>query len=424
MTTGGGRAVRRSRRSRSRGRDERRPLLSRRARGAAGRVAERAVLPFPSHQVDPYRGLAPHFRVDLRARACAACRRARRRARRRRVGAGAAAAAAGAGVDSRDVVRSAAGRRDRSAWRWPRSWSTVATNGRIPSTNTASSRSAAGILDVYPAGERHRSASSSSATRWSRSAASTRARSVRSKRSISSRSFRCASPRGRGATAPTRGRIAGVAGRSSTTSAPRGRCASSSPSPGCARADREVDAQHGGVVRAAASDKTPRERRTAVAAGAAAGLAGRRADSLAPAQTLEELADRRSDDTGQTVHMPVAARAGVPRPHRRLDRGACKQARERGDTMLFVASTHGRAERTVELLHDYELRALLAATSDERVEGAVLVAEGLLSRGFRLPDAGAADLRRDRHLRGRTPADDERAASDRSRRRFCRICAT
>ena len=28
--------------------------------------------------------------------------------------------------------------------------------------------------------------------------------------------------------------------------------------------------------------------------------------------------------------------------------------------MLFVASTHGRAERTVELLHDYEVRALLA----------------------------------------------------------------
>ncbi len=64
-----------------------------------------------------------------------------------------------------------------------------------------------------------------------------------------------------------------------------------------------------------------------------------------------------------------------------------RQARDRGDSILFVASTHGRAERTVELLHDYELRALLATTSDERVEGAVVVAEGLLSRGFRLPDA-------------------------------------
>jgi transcription-repair coupling factor (superfamily II helicase) len=65
-----------------------------------------------------------------------------------------------------------------------------------------------------------------------------------------------------------------------------------------------------------------------------------------------------------------------------------KQARDQGETVLFVASTHGRAERTVELLHDYDVRALLAAKADERVEGAVLVAEGLLSKGFRLPGVG------------------------------------
>jgi transcription-repair coupling factor (superfamily II helicase) len=64
-----------------------------------------------------------------------------------------------------------------------------------------------------------------------------------------------------------------------------------------------------------------------------------------------------------------------------------KQAREQNETVLFVASTHGRAERTVELLHDYDVRALLASNADERVEGAVLVAEGLLSKGFRLADA-------------------------------------
>ena len=64
-----------------------------------------------------------------------------------------------------------------------------------------------------------------------------------------------------------------------------------------------------------------------------------------------------------------------------------RQARDRGETVLFVASTHGRAERTVELLRDYEIRALPAGQADERVEGAVLVAEGLLSRGFRLPAA-------------------------------------
>ncbi len=64
-----------------------------------------------------------------------------------------------------------------------------------------------------------------------------------------------------------------------------------------------------------------------------------------------------------------------------------RHARDQNETVLFVASTHGRAERTVELLHDYEIRALLATKADERVEGAVLVAEGLLSKGFRLGDA-------------------------------------
>jgi transcription-repair coupling factor (superfamily II helicase) len=64
-----------------------------------------------------------------------------------------------------------------------------------------------------------------------------------------------------------------------------------------------------------------------------------------------------------------------------------KQAHAQGETVLFVASTHGRAERTVELLHDYEVRAMLATKADERVDGAVLVAEGLLSKGFRLPEA-------------------------------------
>jgi transcription-repair coupling factor (superfamily II helicase) len=64
-----------------------------------------------------------------------------------------------------------------------------------------------------------------------------------------------------------------------------------------------------------------------------------------------------------------------------------RAARDRGESVLFVASTHGRAERTVELLRDYEIRALPAGQADERVEGAVLVAEGLLSRGFRLTAA-------------------------------------
>ena len=61
-----------------------------------------------------------------------------------------------------------------------------------------------------------------------------------------------------------------------------------------------------------------------------------------------------------------------------------RQAQERGDLVVFVAGSHGRAERTVEMLHDYELRAVMAADAGDVVAGAVLVAEGWLSKGFRL----------------------------------------
>ncbi len=88
-----------------------------------------------------------------------------------------------------------------------------------------------------------------------------------------------------------------------------------------------------------------------------------------------------------------------------------RQARDRGETVLFVASTHGRAERTVELLREYEIRALPAAQADERVEGAVLVAEGLLSRGFRLP-AAALQIYAETDI-----FEEERRRSTTSRRR-------
>ncbi|MDP2318598.1 MAG: transcription-repair coupling factor [Acidobacteriota bacterium] len=61
-----------------------------------------------------------------------------------------------------------------------------------------------------------------------------------------------------------------------------------------------------------------------------------------------------------------------------------RAALERGDRVVFVAGTHGRAERTVELLRDYDVRAVMATEAGDVVSGAVLVAEGWLSKGFRL----------------------------------------
>ena len=65
-----------------------------------------------------------------------------------------------------------------------------------------------------------------------------------------------------------------------------------------------------------------------------------------------------------------------------------RKVRETGETVLFVAATPGRAERTIELLKDYDVLAVQADRADDARYAAVLVALGKLSRGFRLPQAG------------------------------------
>ena len=65
-----------------------------------------------------------------------------------------------------------------------------------------------------------------------------------------------------------------------------------------------------------------------------------------------------------------------------------RKARERGDAIVFVADTPGRADRTLELLADYDVFAVPVDRSEDSRTASVLVAVGHLSRGFRLPDAG------------------------------------
>ncbi len=64
-----------------------------------------------------------------------------------------------------------------------------------------------------------------------------------------------------------------------------------------------------------------------------------------------------------------------------------RRARDRGDTIVFVAHSPGRAERTIELLADYEVFAVPIERAADAHAAAVLVGTGYLSRGFRLPDA-------------------------------------
>jgi transcription-repair coupling factor (superfamily II helicase) len=65
-----------------------------------------------------------------------------------------------------------------------------------------------------------------------------------------------------------------------------------------------------------------------------------------------------------------------------------RRLREEGETTLFVAATPGRAERTVELLKEYDVFAIPVERAEDARYAAVLVAIGSLSRGFRLPEAG------------------------------------
>ncbi|HTM03251.1 MAG TPA: transcription-repair coupling factor [Vicinamibacterales bacterium] len=64
-----------------------------------------------------------------------------------------------------------------------------------------------------------------------------------------------------------------------------------------------------------------------------------------------------------------------------------RQGRERGDTVLFVAESPGLAERVVEILHDYDIVAVPVERAEETYSAAVLIGVGSLSRGFHLSDA-------------------------------------
>ncbi|MGH9345980.1 MAG: transcription-repair coupling factor, partial [Vicinamibacterales bacterium] len=64
-----------------------------------------------------------------------------------------------------------------------------------------------------------------------------------------------------------------------------------------------------------------------------------------------------------------------------------RHSRERGDTVLVVAESTGRAERTIEILHEYDILAVPVERAEAAYVASVLVAIGSISRGFRLPDA-------------------------------------
>src|SRR5262245_5026896 len=107
------------------------------------------------------------------------------------------------------------------------------------------------------------------------------------------------------------------------------------------------------------------------------------ADPLAAAARLEELAIEEGDTIRHVSCQPAMEFRG-----RVGDWVAdLRQARDRGDTVIFIADSAGRAERTAEILKDYEVVALPVDHADATVAAAVLIAVGTVSRGFRLTGA-------------------------------------
>ena len=104
---------------------------------------------------------------------------------------------------------------------------------------------------------------------------------------------------------------------------------------------------------------------------------------LSAAIVVEELALGEAEDTSGRLTVSVQPTTTF---HGRIPDWITdtKAALANGDRIVFVAGSHGRAERTIELLKDYDVRAVTATDAGDVTRGAVVVIEGWLSKGFRL----------------------------------------
>jgi transcription-repair coupling factor (superfamily II helicase) len=115
------------------------------------------------------------------------------------------------------------------------------------------------------------------------------------------------------------------------------------------------------------------------------------AERLASAVRLEQLsiesdaAERGAKESG-TRH--VACQPVIEFSGRVQDWIAeVRRAREQQELVVFVAASPGRAERMLEIARDYQIIAAPAERAEDAHTAALIVAVGRLSRGFRLPAA-------------------------------------
>jgi transcription-repair coupling factor (superfamily II helicase) len=113
------------------------------------------------------------------------------------------------------------------------------------------------------------------------------------------------------------------------------------------------------------------------------------AAAIGDATALEslEIGEEPAPDTRESRH--IACQPALEFAGRVQDWVAeIRRSRERGDTLIFIANSAGRAERTIELLADYDVFAVPIERAEDAQRTSVLVGTGYLSRGFRLPEVG------------------------------------
>ena len=337
--------------------------------GASDSDVQRAILPFPSLQVDPYRGMTPHFRV---AAARAGALHAAATGTARLIVASAAALLPRVSPPAR-LLRASIELRSGTEIA-PQALADLLVDAGFTREDPVDEHGAfairGGIVDIFPAGD---------------------AEPVRMEfvgdMVESLRRFDPATQRSTGATdyllvAPVRERFDGDDAALSVTeflgAGGRVRLLVSE--------HEQVD-QQGRRVRdqleASFTDASARGHVPALPP-AEAFIAWEDVDaSTAAAPRLEELGIE-EPGTRQVVCQPAMEFRG-----RVGDWIAdVRQARQRGDTVLFVAQSTGRAERTVEILREYDILATPVEHAEDAHPSSVLVAVGSITKGFRLGDAG------------------------------------
>jgi transcription-repair coupling factor (superfamily II helicase) len=373
--------------------------------GLAQTAVERAVLPFPSHEVDPYRGLAPHVGVtSARARALHAVARGTARV--------VIASAAGLlpRVTPPERMLAAALELKPGQDIAPTDLAELLVDAGFSREDPADEHGEfairGGIVDIFPAGETHPVRLEFIGD------------TIETLRTYDPSTQRSIAPIDQIAVVPLRDVLAGLKPQAASEVAQ-----DFSP----AHLDRSATLFD--YLARAQDSRVIVSERDEVGANAVRMLeqiqhsydeaVGRAADpAFGPAPPSElfaewELVESRLTQATHLAQLGLdddASQSQAPAPGSRLEslpahRVRCQPAvelrgrlqdwvadirrlRDEGETTLFVAATAGRAERTIELLKEYDVFAIPVERAEDARYAAVLVAVGGLSRGFRLPDAG------------------------------------